>query len=247
MLRSEMVEEVRNRLGEDTEDYWKNTQIIRALNEAVAKFSHEEAWPWLQSVDSSFSLALNASTIVLPNDIDLVKSFNVFMQQGTQTPYMAKRVSPAEGLVLSISRQNAGKPRFFYLNTTAQSAGALQYTVKFVPKADATYSITFHYLRRPVTLSADGTEPDMPEDYQWAVIAYATATLWLTELQGSTAKASEQMELYASILASARADMNRLASDETLVYGGKPDEGEWGAPLPVLPDTYGERYGWGQW
>lgn len=246
MQLSEFREEVRNNLGEDTEDFWKTTQIDRAINRAIRYFCHEEPWAWLQTT-STAQLLVDQNTIVLPDDVDIVRAFNIVLQKGSERPRPAKRVSPIEGIRYGITRTDAGQPRVFYLQSTVTSVGgALQYTIKFVPKADGTYSIDLHYLRRPVKLVETTDEPDIPEDYQDGVLAFATATLWLPELQGSGVKAQEQMEIYNAMLINARRDQGRFAEDETVIFGGHVEEGEFEWALPRLPDQYGPHFPWGE-
>jgi hypothetical protein len=76
-------------------------------------------------------------------------------------------------------------------------------------------------------LNADEDEPDIPEQYQDAVISWATGMLWLKELNGG-GKAQEQFTLYREVLDQARLDQKQLSIDEAIVWG-KQD------PEPLIP------------
>lgn len=247
MQLSEFREEIRNNLGEDSEDYWKTSQIDRAINRALRHFCHEEPWAWLHSSDATKSLALSGATIILPDDLDIARTFSVVLQKGTDQPVVAKRVTPAEGIYYGVRHRTNGLPRYYYLESTATTVGGvLQFTVKFTPPADGAYNITFHYMRRPAKLVNAADEPDIPEDYQDGVLAFATATLWLTELQGSAAKAAEQMEIYNAMLENARRDQGRFGEDEQVIFGGHTEEGDHAPLMPNLPDVYGPSFPWGE-
>lgn len=246
-----MVLAVRRKLGEDTDDFWDETDIISELNMALRAFSREERWPWLQTIRTGDQLLLGEHTIALPADIDLVRAFGIVLQAGSEKPITPRKVNPSEGMKLRTERTSNGRPLYFYLASTAQSVTGpgnetLTTSIRFVPAADKTYDIEYLYYRRPATLSTDDQEPDIPEDYQDAIVSYATARLWEHELAGSQAKAAEQYAIYQRNVEAARRDMYKLADDESIVWGREQDEEEkfdW-AGLPMLPDEYGRRYGW---
>lgn len=248
---AEIITEIRNRLGEDVEDYWKDSQILRAINQAVIAFSKEERWPWLLTVRTGDTLTTGNTDVSLPTDIDFMRAFNIKLKKGSEEAFVPTRVTPSEGVRLSTQRNSNGRPLYYYVISVAQSAAGPgdethTYTLRFVPSADGTYAIDYVYLRRPakLTTAATNAEPDLPEDYHEAIVSWATAQLWLPELQGSQVKSAEQMAMYQESVAKARRDMYKLAEDEELVWGREQDERERRAPVPLLPDTYGERYGW---
>lgn len=240
MDRDTMVLEVRRRLGEDAADFWADTEITRALNEAQRRFCHEADWSWL-STYASINLAINDTTFVLPNDVDINRVIVARVNITGTKSYKLRRVTPADGFRLMSTYDTAANPKWFFIYTTAQSGGALVTTARLVPKVQKAGTIDMLYYRRPAELLTGPQEPDIPEDYQEAIIAHATAKLWLWELDRSGIKANEQMAVYADIVDKALMHEAKLNDDEQLAIGKMDDEIERSGVLgPIrLPDNYG--------
>lgn len=249
MQLSEIQTEVRNRLGEDTEDFFKTTQITYMINRAVKQFSREERWPWLQTVKTGDSITSGNSTLTLPNDIDFTRIYTIkLLKSGETSPYLLRRVNQYEGVELSTKRTTNSRPMYFWQQSAALSSGNMVATAQVTPAADGTYAVTYYYIRNPAALSSASDEPDIPEAYQEAVVAWATANLWLNEgSQAWSRKSQEQAAIYNEVVAQARREMYKLGEDESLVWGRVQDEHEslGDHVLPILPDEYGRRYGWG--
>jgi hypothetical protein len=239
MLRDDMVTEVRRRLGEDIADFWQPNDIINNLDMAVSQVAKEEEWPWLQTVGVD-ALGTADSTVVLPADVDFGRAFNIKLTAGT-TNFMPQRVTPLEGFHLETRYTTNSEPRYFYI----ASSTATQVTLQFVPNPDKAYVVKYLYLRRPAPLTTN-VEPDIPEDLHPAVVAWATAQLWLHELQGGDIKSSEQLALYQTTVEKARRELYKLQPDETLAWGMEADENvRAGYPFGFrLPDAYGHEVGW---
>lgn len=247
-----MVLDIRRRLGEDVADMWDDTDIYRSIDQGVMQFNHEERWPWLYTVRTGDQLTVGTHTLTLPTDIDPLRSFAVTLTTGGEPGYQPRKVNPAEGLRLRTRSDVNGRPRYFYVAQVAQSATGpgdetMTATLRFVPAADKTYDIEYLYYRRPAALSSGDQEPDLPEDYHPAIVAWACAQLWMHELVGQEIKAREQLEIYLKIVDQAKRDMFRLGEDESLVWGREEDEEErmGYTGLPQLPGGYGPSSGWG--
>ena len=244
MNRLQLVTEVRRRLGEDTADFWDANDVILALDHAVQRFSHEFDWSWLQSV-TTVAVAVDATTLTLPADIDAsrIVATKFTPTDGTSQPF--KKVTPADGFRLQSVHTSTGRPRWYYVYTTAPTGGppasTFTTTLRMIPTSNVAGDVDLLYYRRPAALTADTQEPDVPEDHQAALIAHATAKLWLHELDASGVKAGEQMSLYADEVTKAILQETKLGDDETLALGMADDEREQSgvfAPFQ-LPDNYG--------
>lgn len=246
MTRADMIAEVRRRLGEDTADFWQDTDIIRNLDQAVIRFTREDKWPWLYTVGTTNLLA-GQDTLTLPADVDYTRAFNVRLIATGEQPLILRRVNPVEGYrIQSRHYQDTGKPRYFYVASGQQVGTTMTYTLKLVPKTDKGYTVDYLYLRRPAALTTDTQEPDLPEDYHEAVVALATAQLWQHELIGGEIKSREQMETYITIVERARRELYRLQDDEEVVLGREQDEEQRRGfdLLPAMPDEYGRPSGY---
>jgi hypothetical protein len=105
---------------------------------------------------------------------------------------------------------------------TTQAGGAASglyaATLRFVPALTRDMQLEYIYLRTPRTLISGTDVIDIPEEYVDAVIAHATARLWLKELRDS-AKADEQFGLYYAVLDDAKRDQRKLIGDENFAWG----------------------------
>jgi hypothetical protein len=97
--------------------------------------------------------------------------------------------------------------------------------IEFIPELTRDLELTYTYLRLPRVLSDDADIVDVPDEYTDAVIAHATARLWLKELRDS-AKADEQFGLYNMVLEDAKRDQRKLLADESFAWG--KTEPQWG-------------------
>lgn len=216
-----MTIEVRQRLGEDIEDFWKTDHIHRMLNEGVRRFAMEEKWHWLYTVETGVAVAQGASAIPLQPNIDVNRHFALALVDGTRvvTP---RRISPADGARLrTLGRE--GEPQFYFV--AANDAGTT--TLHLTPKANVAYTADYFYIRTPAELSTGTDEPDIPPQYQDAVVSWATGMLWLKELNGG-GKAQEQFSLYREVLDQARLEQKQLSIDESVVWGRQD-------PEPLIP------------
>lgn len=207
-----MVVEVRQRLGEDIEDFWKTDHIVRMLNEGIKRFAMEEKWHWLYTSRPGIPVAQGATTLPLEDEVDVSRHFSLLLTDGTES-YAPRRVSPADGLRLR-TLGRTGSPQFYFVASNAAGTQNLYLN----PAADRAYTAEYFYIRTPAELAAGTTEPDLPAPYHEAVVAWATGMLWLKELNGG-GKAGEQFALYREVLEQARQDQKRLSIDESVVWG----------------------------
>lgn len=226
MLPETMRTEVRARLGETNEDFWKDTELSRWLDEAMIRFSQEEKWLWLYSSVTGVAITSGTATLVLQNDVDFNRHFDLRLVRASTVFVVPKRVSPPTGFSLRNRYTSNGEIEYYYLEKTAQSgaggSAVFQTTLRWVPTPNANYTLEYQYLRRPVAL-VDGTEPDIPEQYIEAIVAWATGLAWLKELNGS-GKAQEQFNIYQAVLSQAQKDLRSQAPDDVLRVGSQEPE-----------------------
>lgn len=219
MQLATMRAEVRERLGETTEeDFWKDAHITRMLNEGVIRFCYEEDWPWLYAVRLG-TIFKDQTVIDLELDIDVNRHFGFLVTEGTTRAFTMRHVSPGDGIRLRAELYGqAGPPRYYWIESIVDTGPALSQRIRFAPKADKAYTVEYSFLRNPTDLVLDTDEPNIPEVYQEAIIAFATGMLWLKELSGA-GKAQEQFNLYNIVVEQARREMKALSVGDTLVWG----------------------------
>lgn len=213
--------EVRERLGELSADFFTDVEVDRAINEAVKRFTAEEPWPWLVSTASGTVVA-PATTLTLPNDVSLGRVFNLSAGRNSYTMFTLERLEASAGFRAKFRFvDGASDPSWYYV----QSSSANDYVVRFVPHpaSGVTWNYELLYHRVPATLSGGTDTPDMPEEYQEAVPAWATGKLWLKEF-GVSNKASEQFSLYQKVVDQARKDTMTLQRDEDVAWGREMPE-----------------------
>src|SRR5688572_5224223 len=115
MLRDDMVTEIRRRLGEDTADFWQQTDIYTQLKLGVIHIAREEPWHWLQT-EGSESVGVGDEIANLPADVDFVRGFTVKVTAGGAAT-MVQRVLPLEGFKLSTKYTSTGRPEYYYLQS----------------------------------------------------------------------------------------------------------------------------------
>ena len=225
MTVATMKTEVRMRLGENAADFWQDADIIRALNEAQHRFDAEEKWPWLQTEVTAQTVAANVTTFALTGNVDVTRQFSVMLTPNTQTMPIAgpTRVDPSKGMELRRTLYTpATSPLYYYLVNIDQSAVP---HIRWVPVPTVVHSMDYLYFRLPGDLIADSDCADIPVQYTEAIVSWATATLWLKELQGGV-KAQEQFNIYNAVLAQAREESLSQADDDILSWGGEEPRGD---------------------
>ena len=240
----EMHTEVRERLGEDEENFWSDTAVYRALNQAVQRFSHAHRWPWL-IIACSFSVAEGDTEIELPDDVDFNRNYNLRLvpTDGNERYAVApERVLPdrANDLRTTYASGSASlQPRYYYLDhrvintytagyiedgAGSDTARAIGASIRIIPAADRDYDGEVRYFRNVRLIASDAAEPfatpDCPIQYHDAIVALATGNLWLKELNGGQ-KAQEMFNIYNSILDQALSDAVSIPEDGLLVWGGE--------------------------
>ena len=232
--------EVRDRLGETSENFFKDAAILRALNEGTRRFCYEDEWSWLQRAATT-TIADAAETFTIQTAVD--PNRQIILQftpsAGDTRIREIKRVSLVQGEKLRVRYSGSAvvqdEPLYWYM-VTSTILGA--YTVRVVPKADKAYNIAYTYYAAPVALSADGDIPNIPEQYQMAAVHYAVASQWRKEMNAGQ-KSQDELISYMQILEAARKNNKSQAPDEMLVWGGiDPEynyEPDW--TLNHMPET----------
>jgi len=234
----ECFREVRERLGEDAENFWRDSAIYRALNDAVQRFSHEHRWSWLV-MQCSIDIAQGATEVQLIDDVDWSRNYNFILVPATGDRDLVKpeKVQPERAAYLRNLYADTSNlpPRYFYLDNRvinaydpvgpgeiSDTARAIGLSVRLIPAADKAYTGELRYYRNVRLLSADDPEgvPDCPIQYHDAIVSLAAGKLWLKELNGGN-KAQEMFNVYNSILDQARQDETNNADDEFILWGGE--------------------------
>lgn len=220
MYLADIKSEVRERLGELTADFFSDAEVLRAINDGVRRFNAAERWPWLYS-ESTAVLAAGSdpADVELPQDISINRTFSVNLNSDSLIrPQELERVDSWEGLKMRNQLTSyVGKPFFYYL-VSAYNDGAVHYTVRLAPTPDVDYDLDFAYLRGATDMTGDTDAPDVPNDYQDAIPAWAAYKLFLKEMSISQ-KAQEQLALYYQVLESAKNDLKEAALDEVFAWG----------------------------
>ncbi len=226
------TEEVRARLQELTADFWTPNEVTRAINEGVNRFAQEEKWPYLYTVQTGVALLANTATLALVEGVAYERHFNLLVTfTGDNRPRMPRRVSPAEGYDLRRRFYTSqSEPVAYYIASEALESvspvgGEFQPTIRFVPPMNRAATIEYQYIRDPVEVANGGDNLDIPNEYVYAALAYATGHLFLKELSHSS-KAAEQFDLYKKIVDDARKQLKKLTVDSGLAWGR--NEPEWG-------------------
>jgi len=215
---TEMVVDVRERIGEDSADFFTDAEVIRALNLGVTTFTAEEAWPWLYT-EFSLTLGEGQTELELPSNVSIHRAFAISLTGGSLTRGTPlERLSPERGFRARFEwEERPQTPIYYYLVAATRDESELLYVVRFVPVPDAEYDIEGLYLRVPDPLEDDDDVADLPDEYHPAVPAWAAGHLFLKELSISQ-KASEQFGLYGEVLRQARKTLE-VHEDENIAYG----------------------------
>jgi len=200
----EMKTDVRERIGEDSADFFSDAEVIRAINLAQTTFTAEEPWPWLYT-EWQTTIAEDQDTLELLDNVSIHRTFNLSLMGGTLSRgRMLERVSPDEGFRIRHEYEALSQaPQYYYLTSATVDADAVVYVVKLVPTPDTAYDIEALYLRVPLDLALDADTPDMPNEFAPALPAWAAGHLFLKEMEISQ-KAQEQFQLYYGVLAQAK-------------------------------------------
>lgn len=225
MNLSTMVADVRDRLSEREENFWSDTHIKAALNEGQNRFCHAEEWYWLISKQPNINVPQGSSEVELIDGVDISRHFALTLRPvtGTQRLILPRRTTPYNGLRLLQQNSGTGEPRWWYVTRTVYNSyedGTVEAAniITLVPSADQSYVAEYLFFRQPDTLVNDLDKSIVPEQYQGAIVAWATAQMWLKELNAS-AKAQEQFNIYNTILEQAKDKQQQVASDEVISWG----------------------------
>lgn len=226
MNLAEMRADVRERIGERSANFWTDTFITRKLNEGQRRFAREDRWTWLQAIQTGIPVPEGTSSIELIDGVDVSRHFAVVLTyEGGDVPVIPTRIKAPNARQMQKLYTTSGEPMYWYAAQTVtneyESGDALEVAsvIKLVPAADKAYTAEYFYIRDPADMVADEDECEIPEAYQEAVIAWATAQCWLKELNGER-KAQSEFSLYNTVLSQAKADQAGLALDEKLSWGG---------------------------
>ena len=247
MNRGTIRTEVRDILGEDVADFWKDAELNRYINDAHFRVLNEERWPWLIT-EGSGSLAAGIDELEVEVGVSFAKHVNISLtKEGDSRLYQPKRVSASKGFDLRTmyaAGTTQSYPEWFYLTSVADgsAAGSFTSTVRFVPTPTSTMEVEYQYTRTPDDFTADSDIPDLPREYHMALVHYAAGKGWLKELNGAS-KAQEQFEMYGGVVAQMRDDFQTQADDDVLVFGRDEPQyddartfSDWD---PRLPETLG--------
>lgn len=217
-----MKTEVREILHELDADFFRDTEVARAVNKGVVRFCAEERWPWLIT-EGTLQIAADDDEVEVPANVALNRFTNLSIDGDSMGITDELERLPADAGFRNRHRYETatGRPRYYYLSSATTDVDGdtqVQYVYKLVPASDADYDLTFQYTRQPVTLTADGDQPDLPLEYHDAVVAWAAGHLFLKEIRLS-GKADEQFAVYMKILDQARKDVFTPATDEVIAWG----------------------------
>lgn len=220
---SSILTEVRDILGEESQDFWSDAELTRYVNEGQRRFAAEERWNWLIT-EGIGQLDADDPELLLVEGVDPNRHMNIRLQKDGDTAtraYLPVKVAPTKGFELgTLYSTTSSYPEWFYITRVYSDMedGSYQTVVKFVPTPNALMDVTYQYFRTPAPLEAGPDVPDLPVDFHKALVHYAAGTGWLKELNGGK-KAQEQFDLYAVVRDQARDEQASQAPDDYLVAG----------------------------
>lgn len=238
MTLAQLREAVRHRLAEAVENYWKDSQITRALNDAQKRFCHEEEWSWLYTIQEGIPVASGNPHVELIDDVSVGRHFNLILTKPGETALiLPKRIDPSRGIRVRQLETATGEPRWYYvaknvINTYEDDDRAIASVVRLIPTPSVAYEAEYHFVREPTPMVAEDDEPDIPDAYHDALVAWATMDMWSRE-RGMERKVVEQAQLYQAVLEQAMAEHRKPAQDEVLAWGNEEPE-PWAMEWPSL-------------
>ena len=137
--------ELRNILGEEEEDFWDDTELDSALNEALYRFHEAEKWPW-SVTEGSGTLAALATSFDLEVGVSFPRHLNFLLTaDGRVMPLAPKRVEASEGFRLrrSFSDDGSGDPLFFYVTSVADEGANEVQSIVNAGVTTGTFTIIF--------------------------------------------------------------------------------------------------------
>lgn len=214
-----ITEEVRERVGERSADFFTANEVLRAINEAYKRFCNEEPWTWLLT-EGTGTLAGDDDEVELTANISPNRTFLLSISGGSLARgQLLERLEPGAGFRYRFSRSLAtGVPTGYYITRADNDTDTVTYVAKIVPAADTDYDVEYLYYAVPDDLASGTDEPLVPEQYQEAIVARAAGKLFLKEFDISQ-KAGEQFGIYYEVLQQAKEDDQNIAYDETVALG----------------------------
>jgi hypothetical protein len=215
---SDLRTDVRERIGEDTADFFTDAEVDRAINLAQTTFTAEEPWPWLYT-EYATTISEGEDTLELPSSVSFHRFFNLtIFGDNIYRGRQLERLEPQAGFRVRHEFAGAsGCPIYYYLTSASVDSSETLYVVKFTPTPDVDYDLEGQYLRVPAEMTSASDVPDMPTEYAPAIAAWAAGHLFLKEMSISQ-KAQEQFQLYFGVLAQAR-KLLELQVDEKTAWG----------------------------
>lgn len=246
MNRGDMRTQVRDIIGEDSEDFWKNAELNRYLQEALYAFAREARWPFYIT-EFTGMLSAGDPDLELTAGVAASRHLNITLQKSGQTrTYQPVRVSGNEGFQIRSqysTQASYSYPGWFYVTTVMDDDGVPTYVARFVPTPISDMDVEGQYYRSPAIMDADTDIPDLPVEYHKALVHHAGMTAWLKELNGG-GKANEQSQLYTAVVDKALREWQTEPDDAPLIMGGEEPQNPMHAPevdpwLWRIPETLG--------
>lgn len=248
MRTVDMVVELRDRLGEresfdttDTEEwrsadignFWRNDFLVRKLEEGQRRFNRAAKWNWLLTLRPNIAVPAGTEEVELIDDVDTSRHSVLRLVKDSDPNHIIipEKVSAYRGFHLLKDLYTPGDPNYYFPIRTVvnvyepdeedqHSAPAVR--LRLVPVPDAAYTAEFGYYRNPLPLTRLG-EPDMPEEYQDAVLAWAEFKAWQKERTNSASKAAEDaLGEYQAIVQEALAAQEAQLDNERIMWGSQP-------------------------
>lgn len=158
--RADLVAQVYDRLGVPTTDPQITAAVVqRLVNDALHEYEVEHDWPWLQA----------SETLTTANGTDtysLAANWRRTVSLRISDDWSLDRYG-LQDLFDSFSDNTRGRPE-------AYTIWADQVILRATP--DAVYSVKHRYMKKEADLSADGSAPFLPLEYQGCVVEKAAST-----------------------------------------------------------------------
>ena len=220
MIRSEIRDLIRKRLGETTSSFWSDTELNSWINDGCTDIAFRTKC--IRS-NAYFTTLLDTAEYVLSTIVPNLLSINeVYFKTNNLTWDKLPATSRTELDILSPGWQSAasGVPYQYYYNREEDVFG-------LYVKPNSTNAIAngcrVYYTKAHIDLTTDGSAPQLPEYVQAAICDFVAAYGY--EQRGWGDKANDAWAKYFQKLHDYQVERNRETEDEDLVM--KPERNIW--------------------
>jgi hypothetical protein len=212
MLRSEIRDLIRKRLGETTASFWSNTELNSWINDACTDIAFRT-----KCIRSNvyFTPVAETSEYVLSTVVPYVLSINEVYHKSLGTTWIkltSTSRTELDAIYPGWKSATSGAPSQYYYNREEDVFGL--YVKPDATNVGASYCQVY-FTKQHIDLTLDTESPQLPENIQLAVCDYVTAYGY--EQRGWGDKANDAWQKYYSRLKDYQVERNRETEDDELI------------------------------